>query len=98
EQVRSAVLDTIVSHWNERLPRLVLASGDRFDAVLGELHRFFSDNPDRARLIAREVLDRPDELRKMLRGAVKPWLGLIAGYVRSGKESGVHYPNVDEEA
>jgi AcrR family transcriptional regulator len=101
EHVRQAVFDTILSHWNERLPRLLLAAtagDDRFDAVLGELHRFFSDNPDRARLIAREVLDRPAEFRKVLRGSVQPWLGAVAGYVRSGKERGLHYTDVDEEA
>src|ERR1700744_4595551 len=62
EHVRQAVLDAILSHWNEALPRLLLAasgSGDRFDAVFGELYRFFSNNPDRARAVARGALDRP---------------------------------------
>jgi TetR/AcrR family transcriptional regulator len=101
EHVRQAVLDEILSHWNEALPRLLLAatgSGDRFDAVFGELYRFFSSNPDRARVVAREMLDRPGELRKLLRGSVKPWLGAVAGYIRAGKERGLHYADVDEEA
>jgi AcrR family transcriptional regulator len=100
EHVRQAVLDAILSHWNEALPRLLLAatgSGDRFDAVFGELYRFFSDNPDRARVVAREMLDRPGELRKLLRGSVQPWLGAVAGYIRAGKERGLHYADVDEE-
>jgi len=101
EHVRQAVLDEILSHWNEALPRLLLAatgSGDRFDAVLGELYRFFSSNPDRARVVAREMLDRPTELRKLLRSSVQPWLGAVAGYIRAGKERGLHYADVDEEA
>jgi AcrR family transcriptional regulator len=101
EHVRQAVLDEILSHWNEALPRLLLAatgSGDRFDAVFGELYRFFSTNPDRARVVAREMLDRPGELRKLLRGSVRPWLGAVAGYIRAGKERGLHYNDVDEEA
>jgi TetR/AcrR family transcriptional regulator len=101
EHVRQAVLDEILSHWNEALPRLLLAatgSGDRFDAVFGELYRFFSTNPDRARVLSREMLDRPIELRKLLRGSVKPWLGAVAGYIRAGKERGLHYGDVDEEA
>jgi TetR/AcrR family transcriptional regulator len=101
EHVRQGVLDAILSHWNETLPRLLLAAtagDDRFDAVLGELHRFFSAEPDRARVVAREMLDRPAELRKLLRGSVQPWLGAIAAYIRSGKERGLHYPDVDEEA
>jgi TetR/AcrR family transcriptional regulator len=101
EQVRQAVLDAILSHWNEALPRLLRAatgSGDRFDAVLGELYRFFSSNPDRARVVAREMLDRPTELRKLLRSSVQPWLAAVAGYIRAGKERGLHYADVDEEA
>jgi TetR/AcrR family transcriptional regulator len=101
EHVRQAVLDAILSHWKETLPRLLLAAtagDDRFDAVLGELHRFFSADPDRARVVAREMLDRPAELRKLLRGSVQPWLGAVASYIRSGKERGIHYADVDEEA
>jgi TetR/AcrR family transcriptional regulator len=101
EHVRQGVLDAILSHWKETLPRLLLAAtagGDRFDAVLGELHRFFSADPDRARVVAREMLDRPAQLRKLLRGSVQPWLGAVAAYIRAGKERGLHYPDVDEEA
>jgi TetR/AcrR family transcriptional regulator len=29
---------------------------------------------------------------------VKPWLGAVAGYIRAGKERGLHYADVDEEA
>ncbi len=100
EHVRQAVLDAILAHWNEALPRLLLAatgSGDRFDAVFGELYRFFSSNPDRARVVAREMLDRPAELRKLMRGSVQPWLGAVASYIRAGKERGLHYGDVDEE-
>ncbi|HZU83335.1 MAG TPA: helix-turn-helix domain-containing protein, partial [Polyangiaceae bacterium] len=70
EHVRQAVLDGILAHWNRTLPRLLLAATagrDRFDAVFGELHRFFAGDPDRARLMLREALDRPAELRKLLR-------------------------------
>src|SRR5580698_2846533 len=45
EHVRQAVLEGILGHWNSTLPRLLLAataSADRFDAVFGELHRFFA--------------------------------------------------------
>src|SRR5688500_17820107 len=62
EHVRQAVLDSILAHWNGTLPRLLLAataSADRFDAVFGELHSFFAADPDRARVVMREVLDRP---------------------------------------
>ena len=101
EHVRQAVLDGILAHWNGTLPRLLLAataSADRFDAVFGELHRFFASSPDRARLIVREALDRPNEVKKLLRGHVRAWLGAVASYIRAGQEGDRHFKDVDAEA
>jgi AcrR family transcriptional regulator len=101
EHIRQAVLDAILSHWNDALPRLLLAataSADRFDAVFGELHRFFAADPDRARLIIRETLDRPAEIRKLLRGPVRRWHAAIGQYVSAGRDSGHHFADVDPEA
>jgi AcrR family transcriptional regulator len=101
EHVRQAVLDDITAHWNGLLPRLLLAataSGDRFDAVFGELHRFFAEDPDRARLIVRETLDRPAEMRKLLKGTVHTWHSAVAQYVEAGRDTGRHYADVDPEA
>jgi TetR/AcrR family transcriptional regulator len=101
EHIRQAVLDGILAHWNKTLPRLLLAAAagrDRFDAVFGELYRFFAADPDRARLMLREALDRPADLRRLLRGPVRPWLSAVAGYARAGRESGRHHVDVDEEA
>src|SRR6202789_3463073 len=64
EHMRQAVLDVILSHWNEALPRLLLAAtagADRFARVFGEPCRFFAADPDRARMLMREALDRPAE-------------------------------------
>ena len=100
EELRLAVLDAILDHWREALPRLLLAataSVDRFDAVFGELHRFFAADPHRARLVQREVLDRPTEMRRLLRGPVRPWLDAIARYIDEGKKSGRHWPDIDAE-
>ena len=101
EDLRRAVLDAIVEHWQAVLPRLLLAasaSHDRFDAVFGELHRFFASEPNRARLVARELFDRPGEVKKMLRGAVRPWLAAIAAYIKEGQAHGRHWEDVDPEA
>jgi TetR/AcrR family transcriptional regulator len=101
EHIRQAVLDAILAHWNDALPRLLLAataSADRFDAVFGELHRFFAADPDRARLIIRETLDRPAEIRKLLRGPVRRWHAAIGQYVSAGRDSGHHFADVDPEA
>jgi TetR/AcrR family transcriptional regulator len=101
EQIRQAVLEGILAHWKKTLPRLLLAataSRDRFEAVFGELHRFFAADPDRARVMMREALDRPAELRRLLRGPVRPWISAVAQYVRSGREAGRHYPDLDDDA
>jgi TetR/AcrR family transcriptional regulator len=101
DALRAAVLEAMLAHWKETLPRLLLAataSEDRFQAVLGELRRFFAEDPDRARIVLREVLDRPDEMRRVLRSAVRPWLEAVARYIRAGQGSGRHHEGVDAEA
>lgn len=101
ESIREAVLDDILQHWNERLPKLLLAataSEDRFDAVFGELFQFFFNEPDRARLILREALDRPEVVRRLLEGPVRPWLRAVASYIDSGVERGQHHNGLDPEA
>lgn len=101
EHIRAAVLEDILAHWRDALPRLLMAASageHRFDAIFGELQRFFGENPDRARLLVREGLDRPEETRAMLRGPVRPWLGAVAGYVQSGTEEGRHPTDLDAEA
>jgi AcrR family transcriptional regulator len=101
EHLRRAVLDAILAHWTDTLPRLLLAataSADRFDAVFGELHRFFASAPDRALVVLREALDRPAEMKRLFKGPVRPWLAAVAGYIESGREAGTHYDDVDAEA
>lgn len=100
EHLRQAVLDGILAHFNELLPRLLLkatASEDRFDAVFDEVYRFFADDPDRARVLVREGLDRPEETKRLLRGPVKPWLDAIARYIHGGQKTGDHFGDVDAE-
>jgi AcrR family transcriptional regulator len=101
EHIREAVLAAILEHWQRTLPRLLLAATageERFEAVFGELHRFFAADGDRARVVLRETLDRPAEAKKLLAGPVRPWIQAIAGYIRSGQASGRHHAEVDAEA
>jgi AcrR family transcriptional regulator len=100
EHLRQEVMSSILAYWSERLPRLLLAatsSEDRFDTVFGEVYRFFAAEPERARLIAREALDRPEEARELLRG-VLPVVEAIAGYIRSGQAHNRHYQDADVTA
>lgn len=101
EHLRQAVLDGVVTHFNELLPRLLLKatkSEDRFDAVFDEVSRFFAQDPDRARVLVREGLDRPEETKRLLRGPVQPWLSAIARYIRGGQKTGDHFGDVDPES
>jgi TetR/AcrR family transcriptional regulator len=100
EHLRQEVLSSILNHWSEKLPRLLLAataSEDRFDTVFGEVYRFFAAEPDRARFIAREALDRPKEARDLLR-AVLPVIEAVASYIRAGQSHQRHYEDTDATA
>ncbi len=86
EHIRLGVLEAIFTHWKDQLPRLLLSATEshaRFDSVLAEVYRFFASAPDRARFVAREVLDRPAQAKKML-ATIVPMLKGIAGYIRAG--------------
>lgn len=101
ELLRQAVLEAILAHWNQTLPRLLLkatASEARFDAVFDELFAFFASDSDRARVLVREGLDRPDETKRLLRGPVQPWLQAVARYIAGGQKTGDHFEDVDPEA
>jgi AcrR family transcriptional regulator len=101
DRLRDAVLGAMVAHWQETLPRLLVgatASEERFEMVFGELRRFFAEDPDRARLVVREALDRPAEVQRLLADAVRPWIAAVASYIRDGQAHGRHFPEADPEA
>lgn len=96
-----AVLDNLFDHWTERLPRLleaVTSGRGRFEAITAELMRFFREDPDRARLIVRELMDRPEAMRGRLNQTLTPWVTLIADYMRKSQEAGQVQQDVDPEA
>lgn len=101
EILRDAVLARLMSHWNQVLPQLLAAatSGtDRFDSLVGEVIRFFATDPSRARLLYREILDRPDEMAERMRAFLQPWLAVLAEYIRRGQREGLLRTDVDPEA
>ena len=101
DELRRGVVEHMLSHWSEALPRLLRAatSGhDQFDAIVGEMVAFFTRDPDRARLIVREVLDRPDEVRALLEAQVRPWVRIVCDYIRKGQAQGRLYEDADPEA
>ena len=101
EALRRAVLEHVFAHFRQRLPQMLQAvtSGHgRFEALTRELMEFFEADPDRARLILRELLDKPDDMRKLLGEHLRPWILLIAQYVRQGQDSALIHADVDPEA
>jgi AcrR family transcriptional regulator len=100
QALRRAVLDGVFEHWRERLPRIleVVTSGHgRFEALSEELLRFFESEPERARLLMRELLDNPEEMRRLLLENLRPWVLLIAEYVREGQRLGMIHRDLDPE-
>ncbi len=101
DDLRRRVMENLLSHWNDLLPSLLVAatSGEgQFDAVIRETVSFFTADPDRARLLLREVLDRPDEMGELIQSHVRRWVAIISEYIRKGKEQGNVRPEVNPEA
>ncbi|HEY2746322.1 MAG TPA: TetR family transcriptional regulator [Polyangia bacterium] len=100
EALHKSVLEHLLSRWNEIVPRLLraVAREDRFDAILDATIEFFAADPDRARLLLRETLDRPVEMRGLLVTHVSPWLGVIAESIKKAQDDGSMRVDVDPAA
>lgn len=101
DELRRGVLEQMLARWNEAVPRLLKAAtsgSEQFEAVTGETVQFFLEDPDRARLLLREMLDRPDEMGRLANTHVQPWAKVICDYIRKGQKQGRVHPDVDPEA
>lgn len=101
DELRGAVIEAMLLHWKDVLPQLLAAATtgeDQFDSVMRAVLGFFISDPDRARLIVREVLDRPGQVKRMLGTHVRPWIDVVCNYIRKGQEQGRVWPNLDPEA
>jgi TetR/AcrR family transcriptional regulator len=101
EGLREAVLDALMNHWRQDLPRLMAAAssgGPRLDALMAAFFDFFRADPARARLLLREVLDRPDALASRIRRELQPWTGLLTQAIAAGQAQGLLRPEVDPAA
>ena len=100
DELRQSVLSVMMVHWNKVLPNVVLKSEteDRFDAMMEALCSFFIEEPDRARLLLREVMDRPDDMRERLDGFAKPWIQVVADQLERAKSKGLVREAVDTTA
>jgi TetR/AcrR family transcriptional regulator len=100
DELRIAVLDDVLAHWNHVIPTIVLkaAREQQFEALMDAITSFFTDDPDRARLLLRETIDRPDDMRERLVTHVRPWIQLVADQLERGKKRGSVRADVDTEA
>lgn len=101
DALREAVIANLFAHWRSTLPQLLAAVTDgerRFEALTQELIRFFASDPDRARLLLREFLDRPDTMREQIALNMRPWVLLVSEYINKGKHTGEHFEDVDAES
>lgn len=99
-ELQRAVLSNLLSHWSGVVPRLLhaVAREDRFDAILDATIEFFAADHDRARLLLREVLDRPVEMRELLAEHAAPWIGLIAESIEKAQAQKRMRADVDPQA
>ena len=117
DDLRRAVLESLLLRWNDVLPRLLVAAtspdgddartspkdsqriaADQFTALIDETIGFFAGDPDRARLLLREGLDRPAEFRQLLVAHLRPWVAVIAERIRTSVGRGHIHGAVDPEA
>lgn len=97
EALHARVVEHLLSRWNEALPRLLKAAAreDRFDAILDETLTFFAEDRDRARLLLREALDRPLEMRQLLAVHASSWLQVVARSIEKAQAEGSMRADVD---
>ena len=101
DHLREQVLSEVFDHWARRLPSLVRAvtSGSgQSDALMNELVAFFREDTDRAHLLLREIIDRPEEMRRRIGESLRPLVLLVAETIRKGQALNVVRADVDPEA
>jgi len=101
EELRLKVYEELVNHWKDKLPELLAASSgehDRFYSVITALVDYFKEDPNRARLAIREMLDRPESVKQIIQDQLSPWMKLVTDYIYMGKRFKVVKEDVDPES
>ena len=91
-ELHAQVIDRLLAHWKREIPELMgtASSGrDRFSAALMALLDFFKEDPDRARLMMREMMDDPAAARAGIIEHLRPWSTLLLDYIRMGQQAGL---------
>jgi len=101
EKLRDEVYEKLMLHWKSELPKLLTSDTsdkDRFTSMIKALVRYFLADNHRSRLSIREMLDRPEIVRDVVREQLNPWVKLICEYIQMGKLNGVVRADVNPEA
>jgi AcrR family transcriptional regulator len=101
EQLRDAVLEQLLSGWKNIVPAVLKAATSgpsRFEGVLGVVIDFFAEDPSRARLLAREILDRPWAVRALVEEHLAPWMSLLTEYLDRAIKAGRAHADLDPKA
>ena len=101
DDLRQKVVESLVVYWKNELPRMLTANDsepDRLVSTMNSLVNFFLEDVNRARLVVREMMDRPEETFALLGEHVSPWTRLIGDYLRMGQQSGVYRKDVNPDA
>ncbi len=97
--LRDGVYGVLASGLRGQLPEaaaeLVSRSKARYRGLIEVILTRFCDNPEVARFLVFELLERPDELMAWLRDEAAPWLGLVRGVAEQWADVA---PNHDTEA
>ncbi|KPA13358.1 Transcriptional regulator, TetR family [Candidatus Magnetomorum sp. HK-1] len=98
-KLRDEVYKHLFDHWKSELPKLLAAaSKDPFGSFIKALVEYFQEDPNRSRIAVREMLDRPEFVRKVISEELSPWVKLVSDYIRMGKQSGAVKSDVDPES
>ena len=101
EDLRQNVVESLVVYWKNELPRMLSASAsgqDQLVSTMDALVNFFLEDVNRARLVVREMLDRPEETFALLGEHVSPWTRLIGEFLRLGQQSGAYRQDMNPDA
>ncbi|MBF0225699.1 MAG: TetR/AcrR family transcriptional regulator [Desulfobacterales bacterium] len=101
DELRQQVYEYLLGHWKEELPKLLSSASneyDRFSSVVRALVEYFLENSNRSRLAIREMLDRPEYFKSLVKQHLSPWVKLVTDYIQLGKKLGLVKKDVDPEA
>jgi len=101
DAIRQEVIESLFSHWKNEIPKLLTAARSghsRFSSTITALVGFFEEDRSRAKLALREILDRPETIRAIVKEHLRPWAPLLIEYLRMGQQAGVVKATVDPES